>query len=232
MTTALLIAALVVAATAVGLRLSLWRSHPASRAMTITLALLMLGALLTHPTIIASEWLDHATPDEIHLANFSNLIGDLVEVAAAGMLLITVGRAWGRVRFVRRMVGVFAVIAVAMIVLYAYSDAPFEPTRYLGELDGPARVFVWVSAGTVLVANAAVLASLAYSLPVSDRSTRIALLPMMIGAAIGAALMLVQIVGLFHSDPYNSWAWPLAVAMVFAYALSGVLGYFQLRRLP
>lgn len=233
MTTALLMAAGIAACVAVVLRLTLWRSHPGSRSMTVTLALLMAAALLTQPAVIDNEWADRATPPEIRLANFSNLLGDLIAVAAAVCLVLTVGKAWGRRYLVRRTVAVGAVVGVALIVLYGFSDANLEATSYIGQLGGLATVYSLVVAITLLVANIAVLASLVYSFPVTARATRIALLPMMCGAAIGAALVVLLIAGHVRPDPYGEWyvdwAWPMAAVMVFAYALSGILGYWQLR---
>ncbi|MCU1648379.1 MAG: hypothetical protein JWN03_8654 [Nocardia sp.] len=223
-------------AVAVGLRLTLWRSHPGSRPLTVALALLMVAAILDQPAIINNEWVDQATPEHVRLANVSNLIGNLITLAAAACLVLTVGQAWGHRHLTRWIGGIFAASAVLSVVLYAVSEAHVTSTMYVGNLRGLALVYVYVTAVALFVANVAVLASLAYSYPHSTQQTRIALLPMAIGAGIGTVLIALLIVESIwpnrFGDWYVSWAWPTAAVMVVAYAISGILGYRILRERP
>ncbi|MFI1917989.1 hypothetical protein [Nocardia sp. NPDC020380] len=226
----------VAGAVAVLLRLSLWRSHPGSRPLTVALALLMLAAVLTQPAIISDDWVDQATPESVRLANVSNLIGDLVAVAAACCLVLTVGHAWGQRRLMRWTGRSFAATSVLLLVLYAVSEAHVTPTMYIGNLGGLASVYIYVTAAALLVANLAVLGSLIYAFPHSTDRTRISLLPMAIGAIVGTALIVLLVVdGLWPNrfgGWYVEWSWRIAAVMVLAYAVSGILGYLQLRGGP
>ncbi|MFF2549373.1 hypothetical protein ACFVUS_00175 [Nocardia sp. NPDC058058] len=230
----LLVTAGIIGTVAVALRLTLWRSQPRSRPLTVALALLMAAAILTQPAIISNEWVDQATPDSVRLANAGNLIGDLVALAAACCLVLTVGQAWGRRQLTRWTGLVFGIASVALIVLYAVSEAHVTPTMYVGRLRGLAMTYIYITATALLVANLAVLASVLYSFSASTRDTRIALLPMAIGAAIGTLLVLLLIVESIWPNSFGDWyleyAWPTAALMVIAYAVSGILGYRRLRR--
>lgn len=236
MTPVLLAVAGVGGVAAVGLRITLWRSHPSSRPLTAALALLMIAAVLSQPAIISNEWVDHATPQSVRLANVSNLIGDLAIVAAACGLALTVGKAWGQRNPVRRAALLFGSITVLLLVLYAVSEAHVTPTMYIGGFGGWAKVYIYVVAISTLAANLAVLISVAYAYPVSPRTTRIALCPMAIGAGIGAALMALLLVDSVWPNAFDRWyadaTWPCAAAMVLAYAISGILGYRELRARP
>lgn len=218
----------------IGLRLTRWRTQPRSRPLTIALALLIAGTALRHPALLDSDWLDSRTAASFHLANFTDLVGDLLIAAAAGYVCTLVARAWG-FGYVRPWIArIFAVDALLLVILWAISDAPRTPTRYVGYLGGPASLYSYTAAVTVLVANLAVLGSILVArLP---RKTRLALAPMALGALLAVAQSLLRIAShafpATFADLRDHFGWQLVVVIIVLYTASGFIGYLTHRSVP
>ncbi|ASF08994.1 hypothetical protein [Nocardia brasiliensis] len=211
----------------IALRSTRWRSLPQSRPFTVALTLLLIGAALRHPALLAAECLQTTHTADIHLANFTDLLGDLLLAAAAGYIGSVVLQAWGLSRVRPWLLYGIIATALAMTILWAISNAPRTPTKYVGDLGGPALIYTYVAATTLLTANCAVLVSILVVR--ADRRIRLALMPLATAALIGMVDNLLRIAthgvgGVFLTlrDRLDA---PLSAAMILLYSVSGLIGY-------
>ncbi|SUD49202.1 Uncharacterised protein [Nocardia otitidiscaviarum] len=131
--------ACVVALATIALRLTVWRTRHGSRPFTIALSLLLPGIVLRHPLLLERDWLPQDSFAGTYLTNFTDLVGDLLIVAAGAYLFTVVARAWGREDLRPWIVRVFTAGGMVMVVLWAVSDAPRTQTKYVGYLAGRRR---------------------------------------------------------------------------------------------
>ncbi|WP_282785375.1 MULTISPECIES: hypothetical protein [unclassified Nocardia] len=219
--------ACVIALCTIALRLTVWRARPGSRPFTIALTLLLPGIVLRHPLLLERDWLPQGSIAGTYLTNFTDLVGDLLIVAAGAYLFTVVARAWGREELRPWITRAFTAGAVAMLVLWAVSDAPRTQTKYVGYLGGSAQAYSYLAASLVLVANLAVLLSVAVArLP---RGLRLSLLPLGLAALLGVTESLLRIGSHaapdVFADPRDIVGWQLSVAMILLYSLSGLIGH-------
>ncbi|MCP9619305.1 hypothetical protein FOH10_11760 [Nocardia otitidiscaviarum] len=224
--------ACVVALATIALRLTVWRTRHGSRPFTIALSLLLPGIVLRHPLLLERDWLPQDSFAGTYLTNFTDLVGDLLIVAAGAYLFTVVARAWGREDLRPWIVRVFTAGGMVMVVLWAVSDAPRTQTKYVGYLGGAAQVYSYVAAGLVLVANLAVLLSVvAARLP---RGMRLSLIPLGLAALLGVSESLLRIGSHIApgvlAAPRDIVGWQLSVAMIVLYALSGLIGHIAYGR--
>lgn len=226
--TAFYVASCLVAIATIALRSTRWRSLAPSRPFTVALTLLLVGAALRNPTLWAGQrrHVDAATAD-VHLANFTDLLGDLLLAAAAGYIGTVVLHAWGLSEKRTWLARGVAATALAMTLLWAVSNAPRTPTKYVGDLGGPALVYTYVAATTILAANLAVLVSVLVVR--AERKIRLALLPLGLGAFIGAVDNVLRLgthaAGGVFVDVRVCLDEPLTAAMILLYSVSGLIGY-------
>lgn len=217
-----------------GLRLTRWNSQPRSRSLTIALTLLTAGVAVRHPALLESDWLESHTAANFHLANFTDLMGDLLIAAAAGYVCTLVAKAWGFEQLRPWIFRIFTADAMVLVVLWAISDAPHQPTKFIGSLGGPALIYSYVAGFTVLISNLAVLGSIAIArLP---RKTRLALIPMALGATLAVLQSLLRIGSHAFPDAIadlrEEYGWHLVVAIMLLYTASGLIGYLTYTHAP
>ncbi|MEV6767511.1 hypothetical protein AB0N05_02655 [Nocardia sp. NPDC051030] len=232
---ALYVAICIASVAVIGLRLTQWKNHPRTRPLTSALILLLGGLLLRRPEILDDQWLDTHTDRTLHLANWSNVLSDLLLAGAAAYICVQVARVWGNHHWQKPIAVAFVVDAIALIVLWQVSDASRVPTRFIASLGGLSGVYSAVSAATILVANLAVLISLALAKGVPTRA-KIALAPMALGGLVGVVNGGLRIACAIDPDRFlstrNHWAWSLAEVGVALYILSGFVSYLAQSRLP
>ncbi|MFE9575084.1 hypothetical protein ACFYO1_01740 [Nocardia sp. NPDC006044] len=216
-----------VAVATIVLRVTRWRSLPQSRPFTIALSLLLGGVVLRHPALLGTGWVQSAYDTNVHLANFTCLLGDLLLAAAAGYIGSVVLQAWGLSRVRRWLAYGIAATALAMTILWAISDAPLTPIRYVGDLGGPALIYTYIAATTILIANAAVLISILVVR--AARKIRLALMPLALAAVFGVIGNVLRIgthgVGGVFVTLRDRLEGPLSAAMILLYSISGLIGY-------
>ncbi|WP_107659254.1 hypothetical protein [Nocardia suismassiliense] len=214
------------------LRLTRWRSQPKSRPLTIVVALLIVSTVLRHPVVLESDWLDDQLPENLHLANITDLLGDLVTAAAAGYICSLVAQAWGFEHLRPWIVRIFTADALVLLMLWAVSDAPHTHIKYVDQLGGPALLYSYVAATTVLISHLAVLASVLIAR--LSRKTRLALLPMVLGAFLATIGNLIRIgshvAPSIFADLREHFGWPIILATTLLYTASGLIGYFAYPR--
>ncbi|MFE9575063.1 hypothetical protein ACFYO1_01635 [Nocardia sp. NPDC006044] len=217
----------VFAAIMVGLRLTRWRGVPQSRPFTVALTLLVLGIALRHPAMLDSSWLDSQSAADIHLANFTDLLGDLLVATAACYIGVLVARAWGLDFVVPWIARGVVAAALVMVILWSISNAPTTPVRYVGDLGGPATAYSYVAATTGLLAHLAiVLTIVVVRVPAK---IRLALLALGSAALLGVVNNALRIAShLAHGDVAamrQRLDWPISLAVIVLYSLSGLIGY-------
>lgn len=218
-----------VATVMVGLRLTRWRTTPQSRPFTVALTLLMSGVALRHPKLLNSTWLDSNTAAGIHLANFTDLVGDLLIVMAAGYIGVLVARAWRLDHVGPWITRGAAAAALLMVILWSISDAPTTPATYVGQLGGPATAYSCVAAGAILLAHLSILMTiLIVRVPAK---MRLALSALGLAALLGVVKNVLRIAS--HIDPdavtplRDRLDWPMSLSMILLYAISGLIGYLM-----
>ncbi len=222
-------AACALALLTIVLRASKWHERPPSRPFTVTLTLLVIGVALRNPEVLSGTWLDTGAAVDLHLANFTDLLGDLCYVAAGYFICKLVARAWGLAWSVRWLARIFTVGALVMIALWALSDAPTTPTVYVGYLGGPALGYSYVAASLILISNLALVATAAIAQ--SSWRVRLALLPLALGGLLGMVEGVLRIGSHMWPQPWvdirDRIGWYPSVAMIVLYAVSGLIGYFM-----
>ncbi|MCM6775672.1 hypothetical protein NDR87_18485 [Nocardia sp. CDC159] len=222
-------AACALALVTIVLRASKWRQRPQSRPFTVTLTLLVVGVALRNPAVLAGTWLNGNTAIDLHLANATDLLGDLCYVAAGYFICTLVARAWGLAMPMPWLAGVFTIGALAMVALWVGSDAPTTPAVYVGYLGGPALAYSYVAASLILLSNLALVATAAIAQ--SSWRVRLALLPLALGGLLGVIEGLLRIGSHIRPEPWaelrDRIGWYPSVAMIVLYAVSGLIGYFM-----
>ncbi|GAB4586282.1 hypothetical protein [Nocardia sp. IFM 10818] len=224
--------ALVLTTVVLLVRVTLWRKDPGSRPVTVVTGLVVVAIITHHPRVLDERWLfDHA-PSWLHLANVTNVVGELVALAIAGYMGVKVARAWLADRLIPFIVGTTGAMMLALLVLWQISDASRIPTRNLSDLGGLARVYSVLASIGLILAGVAVCASVTL-IRNAPLGLRLVLAPMAVAAAAAAfvgALHLVEV--LSHTDlPYSDPALsgPAAKIGIACFAVSATLDYLVRR---
>ncbi|ASF08996.1 hypothetical protein NBRGN_026_00710 [Nocardia brasiliensis NBRC 14402] len=217
------------AATMVVLRLTRWRSVPQSRPFTVALTLLVLGVALRRPEMLDSSWLDSQTAADIHLANFTDLLGDLLVATAACYIGILVARAWGLDHVVPWIARGVAGAVLLMVVLWSISNAPTTPVKFVGNLGGPATAYSYVAATTGLLAHLAiVLTIVVVRVPAK---MRVALLALGSAALLGVVSNALRIASHLAQGEVAAARervdWPISLTVIVLYSVAGLIGYLM-----
>ncbi|MFC9995446.1 hypothetical protein [Nocardia sp. NPDC127526] len=211
------------------LRLTRWRTVPQSRPFTVASTFLMLGVALRHPRLLTSSWLDTRSAADVHLANFTDLLGDLLVAAAACYMGMLVVRAWGMEKYAPWIRRAVTAAALAMVMLWSISNAPTTPAKYVGTLGGPATIYSYVAATTILLAHASIVVTI--GVVRVPRNIRLALLPLALAASLGVIVNFLRITSHISPDIVGTLRdrvdWPISLAMILLYAISGLVGYLM-----
>ncbi|MFI5776961.1 hypothetical protein [Nocardia sp. NPDC051570] len=227
----------MVATAVVAARASQWRTRPESRPLTVVIALFTSAFVIGHGGSHL-PWLLDATK-YLHMANASAVTNDLIRTAAAGYMCTLVARTWklgDRVYDAIR--GVFATVAVTMILLWQLSSDGARTVAYMGTVtddDRYATAYGYVSDINIGLAHALVFTNviLAYSFP--PPMVRVSLLATGAAALCGLTSAGLRFASVADPDTFlpvrAEWSVPILVVGIALYILAGLTGHLATARL-
>ncbi|MFI6041190.1 hypothetical protein ACIA8C_06120 [Nocardia sp. NPDC051321] len=216
--------AIVVTALTALARLSVWRTAPQTRLLTVILALLAAAAVFAHDRL--SDALDAHFDDP----GWSGMGYDVLLLTAVCLLCAYLARIWGHPRLARGAALAAPVLAALLIITYALAEHHGEHRHYIGEeLSPTATVHGLLVSSALLLANLVMAVTVAAARP--PTRTQLWFGVAALAGLVVATLRLSATIdpGRF-SDAFWDLRYPLDTVVLLAVSAAGIDNLLRKRR--